>query len=561
MLQPIVSAGPWRTVAMDLKGPFSCGEEDERYVLVIQDHFTKYVILVALQNKRATLVSHKVYKHLLCVFGAPEYVITDEGNEFKGAFDELCAEWGIQHTPTLAYHQQANGLVERYMQNLNKLLRILTEERHETWPKALSMHAFAYNVSFHGAIANTPYFLNFGKDPRLPIDNFLSAEAQNEQVRLREFARAKKVDMAESLAWTAERLSESQATMKRQYDAHQKADDVQIGDIVLLKEEGVLPKTAMRWSKPYRVHALDKAGLEVTIAPLLGSGESKRVPLQRCRPYRSSGLNPVGPQLVPAQESTIPPPVGRPTHPAFVESESESEPDFEYATAEAPPPLVCGDSQGSAQPSSGSSAPGDILSRCSPGAAANERTVQDSMGSAFPPAVTLPSVRNSQTGDAQPVADNLLPSPPLEVMSPESGKIQEGVTPSSEVLPTGTGEDHSGVEQHEVPPAMGVPDATEDHSTSEAQRISEFPLVVPPPPGPEPDGSFEVERILKRRFHCGIPFYRVRWTGYGPEADTWETRSQFNGSVVDAYDAAHRPLTRRAARSLRRSSTRTEHNT
>ena len=71
LLQPIKSAGPWITVAMDLKGPFPCGEDDKRYVLVIQDHFTKYVILVALKNKRATLIAHKAYKHLLCVFGAP----------------------------------------------------------------------------------------------------------------------------------------------------------------------------------------------------------------------------------------------------------------------------------------------------------------------------------------------------------------------------------------------------------------------------------------------------------------------------------------------------------
>ena len=213
-------------MAMDLNGPFPCGEDDKRYVLVIQDHFSKYVILVGLRNKRAMLVAHKVYKHLLCVFGAPECIITDEGSEFKGAFDDLCSDWGIRHSPTLAYHQQANGLVERYMQSLNKLLRILTAERQDTWPKALAMHAFAYNACYHGALDNTPYFVNYGKDPRLPIDNELTKDADGEQVRLREFVRAKAVEMARSLAWTSERLAEAQATMKRHYDAHQKADAV-----------------------------------------------------------------------------------------------------------------------------------------------------------------------------------------------------------------------------------------------------------------------------------------------------------------------------------------------
>ena len=301
------------------------GDNDERYVLVMQDHFTKFVVLVALRNKRSSLISHKVHKHLFCVFGAPKHIITDDGGEFKGEFAVLCKEWNVRHTETLPYHHQANGLAERYMQSLNKIVRIITEERQTTWPQALCMHAFAYNASFHSAIRNTPYFLNFGKDPHLPIDNVLNSGVTNTGVRLREFSRAKAMEMSTTISWTMDRLHESQIEMKRRYDAHQKETDIGIGDVVLVREEGVLPKSVMRWSEPYRVHALDKDGLEITIEPLFGKQIAKRVPIQRVRPYYPSELNPLSTQLTPAQESTIPPPVGRQTNLASTSSDDESD--------------------------------------------------------------------------------------------------------------------------------------------------------------------------------------------------------------------------------------------
>jgi hypothetical protein len=288
LLQPIQSAGPWDTVALDLAGPFPPGGDDSRYILVMMDRFTKFVILVPLHAKVALLVARAVAQRLLCVFGCPRQFITDNGTEFKGEFDVLCDEWDITHRCVLPYHQQANGLVERYMQNINKLMRILVSARRD-WVEALDMHALAYNASYHRAIHNTPYFLNFGRDPRFPIDNRLGAP---EPVRLREFGRARAVDAAAVLKWTADRLAESQSRMKVRYDARQRDVALIPGDLVFVREEGQLPKTAPRWSGPFRVVQVFKAGLEVDVCPLHRPDTSFRVPLQRLRPDTPSELNP-----------------------------------------------------------------------------------------------------------------------------------------------------------------------------------------------------------------------------------------------------------------------------
>jgi len=85
----------------------------------------------------------------LCQFGIPKRIITDNGTEFKGQFDELCVDVGIQHSMSLPYHQQANGLVERYMQLLNKMVKIVAHEAEAVWPRRLCTLAFAYNASYH----------------------------------------------------------------------------------------------------------------------------------------------------------------------------------------------------------------------------------------------------------------------------------------------------------------------------------------------------------------------------------------------------------------------------
>ena len=64
--------------------------------------------------KEATAqVSMKFLEGIVCWFGAPVVVITDNGSHFKGEFDQFCAGMGIQHRLGTPYHPQTTGQVER----------------------------------------------------------------------------------------------------------------------------------------------------------------------------------------------------------------------------------------------------------------------------------------------------------------------------------------------------------------------------------------------------------------------------------------------------------------
>jgi len=49
--------------------------------------------------------------------------------------------------------------------------------------------------------------------------------------------------------------------------------------------------------------------------------------------------------------------------------------------------------------------------------------------------------------------------------------------------------------------------------------------------------EYQVDRIMAKSWHKGrngkrIPIYQVHYTGYGPEADTWEPRQNLKNAPV-----------------------------
>lgn len=520
-LKPIESEGPWHTVAMDLAGPFPLGDENERFVLVIMDHFTKYVILIALRSKRASLIARKVHKRLLSFVGCPRTIITDNGTEFKAEFDALCTENSIHHACVLPYHQQANGLVERYMQSLNKMVRIIAEERRECWATALCAHAFAYNASFHRAVLNTPYFLNFGRDPYIPIDNRLS---QSTDVRLREFSKTKALNTAHLMLWTANRLREYQSQMKADFDRHQKHLSVQLGDVVFIRNEGLLSKAAMRWSEAHRVVGIHTSGLEITVKPLYGNGTEQTVSVKRIRPYNPSTLNPLVPHSVPLQELTQPPTVDEPTHLDAVDSV--------YL-----PNISCTNED-------------DIVrSRWTTGVRNShfvdkptERSVTCGVENSFPLEDEGSCVRNSHANTdsfkeflSPPLNDEVVDSASSE--TPLVTETHESLPEAEDVLHDTTRRD---VIVSEVDTSMAVQGATKgDNRCSEVSEPIVFTQGANTNQTTDTvlvDPEFEIDSLVAHRTVRGYRHYKVRWAGYGPESDTWEPGWQLPHASVQEYE-------------------------
>ena len=77
---------------------------------------------------------------------------------------------GIKQTKTTPYHPMGNGLSERFNRTLLSMVGTLTNEKKKAWPRYLPDLVMAYNSSTHESTGYSPYFMMFGRQPRLPID-------------------------------------------------------------------------------------------------------------------------------------------------------------------------------------------------------------------------------------------------------------------------------------------------------------------------------------------------------------------------------------------------------
>jgi hypothetical protein len=84
-----------------------------KYVLVMIEHFSKWIELVALPDKFSEGATYSFLDHVLSRFGAPAEVFTDQGREFLGEFQTLYEQVMIDHRTTSRDHPEADGLAER----------------------------------------------------------------------------------------------------------------------------------------------------------------------------------------------------------------------------------------------------------------------------------------------------------------------------------------------------------------------------------------------------------------------------------------------------------------
>jgi len=75
---------------------------------------------VALPQNSLELATTTFLDRVLVRFGAPTKVLTDQGREFLGAFEELCTKALINHHTTSRNHSKANGLAEMVVKTIKR---------------------------------------------------------------------------------------------------------------------------------------------------------------------------------------------------------------------------------------------------------------------------------------------------------------------------------------------------------------------------------------------------------------------------------------------------------
>ena len=206
-------------------------------VLVMTDHFTRYAHAVPTKNQTARTTAQVLYNFFLH-YGFPQRLHADQGRNFESlVIKELCKVAGIHKSRTTPYHPMGNGMCERFNSTLLNMLGTLEDDEKADWKSFVPSLVHAYNSTKHDTTGFSPFFLMFGRHPRLPIDVAMGLDTGVEQQGgdLGQFVD----NLREKLTWAykvaTEENNKAGVVQKRNYDRKMRGATVMIGDRVLVK--------------------------------------------------------------------------------------------------------------------------------------------------------------------------------------------------------------------------------------------------------------------------------------------------------------------------------------
>ena len=152
------------------------------------DVFTRYVIMVPIENKFPATIALAIFRNLIAVFGVPRSILSDQGGEFVNhGLESMCTTFGISKIHTAARNSKGNGHVERFHRFCNSSLYALQIKYGPKWSEYLDAVRFCYNMVTNTSTGMSPFYLVFGRHPTLPEDVLYGFNVQDEFETQREY--------------------------------------------------------------------------------------------------------------------------------------------------------------------------------------------------------------------------------------------------------------------------------------------------------------------------------------------------------------------------------------
>ncbi|XP_060182057.1 uncharacterized protein LOC132611680 [Lycium barbarum] len=168
-----VMCSPWPFVAwgMDVIGPIDpTASNGHRFILVTVDYFTKWVEETSHKIVTKKVVVDFVRNNILCRFGKPESIITDNGANLNShMMKDICEQFKITHQNSTSYRPQINGAVEAANKNIKRILRKMTDN-YKGWREKLPYSLLGYCTTARTSTGATLYLLVYCTKAVIPAE-------------------------------------------------------------------------------------------------------------------------------------------------------------------------------------------------------------------------------------------------------------------------------------------------------------------------------------------------------------------------------------------------------
>lgn len=236
-------------------------------VLVVTDHFSQLALAFPCRNQSAKQVARCLWDKFFCIYGFPKRIHSDQGANFESRLiKDLLEMAGVHKSHTTPYHPMGNGITERFNRTLGGMIRTLPPKHKSRWPQMLQMLTFCYNCTVHETTGFAPFYLMFGRTPRLPIDIMFHHVLVNDNiVSHHEFVNHLRRDLSEAAQIARQHAYGEQNRHATIYNRKVKGSPLTVGDRVLIANRGEKgkKKVADWWdSTPFDVVSV-RSGINV----------------------------------------------------------------------------------------------------------------------------------------------------------------------------------------------------------------------------------------------------------------------------------------------------------
>jgi len=162
---------PWDTISMDFITALSTSNGKDALWVII-DCLTKLGHFVACHGTMnpEDLADHFL-RRVIRPHGLPSSIISDRGSPFTSDFWKRVTEaTGISRNLSTAFHPRTDGETERANAILEQYLRTYCNYQQDDWERLLPIAEFCHNNTQTGTTKITPFFTNYGYDPRFLPD-------------------------------------------------------------------------------------------------------------------------------------------------------------------------------------------------------------------------------------------------------------------------------------------------------------------------------------------------------------------------------------------------------
>ena len=293
-LSDIRVGAPMDRLDTDILGPLPTSDSGMKYILLVQDQFTKWTECYAIPDQTAETVAHKIVFEFIARFGTPLTIHSDQGSNYEShLFKQICSLLEVNKVHCTPFHPQANGGVEVFNKTILNMISMYVDKNQHDWDKYLPLLTSAYRSCEHAATGYSPNMMFLGRETYQPIEVLFGEPyigyATDVKGEICDYVIDLRERMTNIYELVRNHLQQQCTRQRKESDTSSGFYQYNSGDLVYVRDsnktKGLSPKLQAKWQGPgVIIRKFNDLVFEVRINQ---KGKSKTLHHDRLKPYTS----------------------------------------------------------------------------------------------------------------------------------------------------------------------------------------------------------------------------------------------------------------------------------